>query len=318
MLAGMAAGLLSRPALAQANWPNRPVRIIVPYGPGSTPDTFMRLLQPRWQEKFGQPLVIENRAGAGGNIGAQAIATARPDGYTIGVVPVGVMTFNQFLYTSLPYNAARDLDPISVIYELPNIFVVRSDIPATTVAQFADWGKKRPQGVSCASNGPGNSSHLFCALLANRTNLRAIDVPFKGGASEALPAMLRGDVDFSIEVISSYLGAVREGQLRALAVTGAERWPTLPDVPTMAELGFAGFNPPLVWVALVAPRGTPPEVTAAIAAFQKEATADAGLQERFMLAGARIRSSTPQDLAARIQREQPGWRELIEISGAKL
>lgn len=321
LLAGAGAGagtVLAAPALGQAGWPNRTVTMIVPYGPGSTPDVFTRIIAQRLHQQFGQPFIIENRAGAGANVGAAAVARAQPDGYTIGTVPVGVMTFNKELYRQLTYDPDVDLVPTTVIYEVPNVFVVPGPHPAKSVHEFIEWAKKKNGGVVCSSPGVGNSAHLFCHLFANRGGFEPLHVPYRDGPGGSVPAMLRGDVDFAVEIITGYLGSIRNGSIRALAITGDHRWEGLPDVPTLKELGFSGFNPPPVWVAFAMPKGTPAEIVEKISAAQREYASDPDMQRRFREAGAVIQGTTPQGMRDRIAAQKPAWLELIRLAGAQL
>ena len=249
------ASLVATPSFAQASWPDRAVRIIVPYPAGGSTDVLMRLYGEQFATRFGQPFVIENRPGAGGNTGIDALAKSTPDGYTIGAATIGHFAINQFLYAKMPYDPERDIVPVSLTYEMPNVAVVSSQhMPAKTLAEFIAWAKARDQ-VTYGSPGVGTSPHLSGALFANRTGMKAVHVPFRG-AAQTIPAMLSGDVHFAIDNLASYISLIESGQMRALAVTSSERWPTLPNVPTMAEAGTSDFVV-TSWAAIVVPNGTP-------------------------------------------------------------
>src|SRR3712207_556303 len=242
-LLASAAAATTAPALARAQgaWPERPVRVVVPWPPGGSTDVLARLLAERLQERLGQPFVVENRPGAGGKIGTDALAKAPPDGYTIGPVTVGGWSINQYLYARLPYDPERDIAPVSMHWELPNVFAVPAQhVPARTLQEFVAWAKARHGGVAYGSPGVGTTPHLSGALFAGRMGLDATHVPFRG-AAQTIPAMLSGDVQFALDNLASYIPVIQEGRMRALAVTSAERWPTLPDIPTMAEAGMPDF-----------------------------------------------------------------------------
>ena len=230
------------PALGQgAAWPNHPVRVIVPYPAGGSTDVLFRIVADKLKDRLGQPFVVENRAGASGNVGIDAVAKSAPDGHTIGAATVGHFSINQFLIANMPYNAERDLVAPSLVYELPNVAVVATKhVPATTLAEFIAWAKARPNGISIGSPGPGTTPHLSGVLFAARTGVNAVHVPFRG-AAQTIPAMLSGDVTFAVDNLASYISQIESGQMRALAVTSAKRWPTMPNVPTMEEAGVKDF-----------------------------------------------------------------------------
>jgi tripartite-type tricarboxylate transporter receptor subunit TctC len=314
--AAAAAGVLARPALAQGDWPTKPVRIIVPFPPGGSTDVLTRLYAERLGGILGQPFVVENRPGAGGNIGAEAVAKAAPDGYTLGAVTVSIMAINQFLYRRMPFDAAKDLAPVALAWELPNVAVVVPErVPASTLSGFLSWAKAQRKGVLYGSTGIGQTTHLSSALLFERTGIDATHVPYRG-ASQTIPSLLSGDVNFALDNLASYITLIQEGRMRALAVTSAERWPTLPDVPTMAEAGMPDFVV-TVWGALVAPAQTPKPIVEKLNGAMRQIAADAAVQERFLQGGARAAWSTPEDAAARAAGERPKWQEMVRISGAQ-
>jgi tripartite-type tricarboxylate transporter receptor subunit TctC len=315
----LAAPLLAAPGLAraQAEWPVRPVRIIVPWPPGGSTDVLARLLAERMQAILGQPFIVENRPGAGGNIGADAIAKSAPDGYTMGPVTVGGWSINQYLYGRLPYDPERDIVPISMHWELPNVFVVPAQhVPATTLAEFIAWARARRGGVAYGSPGVGTTPHLSGAMFTSRLSIEGTHVPFRG-AAQTIPAMLSGDVQFALDNLASYVPVIQEGRMRALAVTSAERWPTLPNVPTMAEAGVADFVV-TSWCAMAFPAAVPAAVVARANAAMRSAAAEPAFQQRFLAAGARALWSTPEEAAGRAARERPMWQEVVRISGARL
>lgn len=299
-----------------SSWPDHPVRIIVPYPAGGSTDVLTRILGERLKETFGQPFVIENRAGAGGNIGIAAVTGSPPDGYTIGAATIGHFAINQYLYSKMPYDPERDMIPASLTWELPNVFVVATDhCPATSVAEFLDWAKKKGQ-VSFGSPGVGTSPHLSGVMFTKRSGIDAIHVPFRG-AAQTIPAMLAGDVTFAIDNLASYVPVIQSGKMRALAVTSAQRWPTLPDVPTMGEAGIKDFIV-TSWAAFVVPAATPRAIVDKLSAAQKQNASDKAVQERFLVAGARVLSSTPEAALAFAAKERALWKDVVAASGAKM
>ena len=200
--------------------------------------------------------MVENKPGASGNIGIDMVAKSPPDGYMIGGATVGHFSINQFLIAKMPFDAEKDLVAPSLTYELPNVAVVAAQhVPAKTLQEFVAWAKARPNGISIGSPGPGTSPHLSGVLFAARTGVNAVHVPFRG-AAQTIPAMLSGDVTFAVDNLASYISQIESGAMRALAVTSAQRWPTLPNVPTMAEAGVKDFVV-TSWAAYVVPAATP-------------------------------------------------------------
>lgn len=302
-------------ARAQAAWPTRPVRLIVPYPPGGATDVIARVYADHMSQTLGQPVVIENRPGASGNIGIDAVAKAAGDGYVIGAGTVSNFSINQYLYKSVPYDIEKDLRPISLAWEFPNIAVVApGKVQAKTLPEFIAWAKGKRGGITYGSTGVGTTTHLSSAMLFSRLGIEAVHVPYRG-AAQIQPALLSGDIDFAIDGVASYQALVEAGQIRALAVTSAERWPTLPGVPTMAEGGINDFVV-TVWGGFVAPASTPDAVVEKLNAALKATVDDASQRERFARVGAKPIWTTAADAAARAAKERPMWRETIEKSGA--
>jgi tripartite-type tricarboxylate transporter receptor subunit TctC len=309
-----ATAALAAPAFAQPSWPDRPVRLVVPYPAGGSTDVLFRILSERLKDRFGQPFVVENRPGAGGNVGIEAVAKSAPDGYTIGGATVGQFAINQYIYARMPYEAERDLVAPSLAYELPNVAVVAaSHVPTKTLGEFIAWSKARPDGITIGSPGPGTTPHLSGVLFAERTGIKAIHVPFRG-AAQTIPAMLSGDVIFALDNLASYISMIEGGHMRALAVTSAARWPTLPNVPTMAEAGVPDFVV-TSWSAYVMPKATPRPIVDALAAAQRQIATDAAMQSRFLGAGGRLLSSTADEAAAFAAKESKMWQEVVRLAG---
>ncbi|WP_245215630.1 Bug family tripartite tricarboxylate transporter substrate binding protein [Pararoseomonas baculiformis] len=316
-LSAAAAAPFIRSAAAQESWPNRTVRVIVPWPPGGSTDVLCRLLCEQMQQKLGQSFVLENRPGAGGNIGADALAKSAPDGYSMAPLTLGAWHINQFLYSKLPYDPQRDFQPISMHWELPNVLVVSAQHnPANNFQEFVAWAKAQRGGISFGSPGVGTTAHLSGSLFVNRLGIDGTHVPFRG-AAQIIPAMLSGDLTCAMDNLASYVPVIQEGRMKAFAITGPERWPTLPNVPVMAEVGVSDFVV-TSWCAMAFPAGVPSAIVDRAAATMREIGQDPAMQQRFLRAGASCVWSTPADVRARVERERPMWREVVRISGAKL
>jgi tripartite-type tricarboxylate transporter receptor subunit TctC len=302
-------------AQAQGNWPDHPIRIIVPYPAGGSTDVLIRILGEKMKDILGQPIIVENRPGAGGNVGIAAVAQSAPDGYTIGAGTVGHFAINQFLYTKMPFDPEKDIVAPTLTWELPNVFVVPADhVPAKSVQEFVAWAKQKGS-VTYGSPGVGTSPHLSGVMFVQRYGLNATHVPFRG-AAQTIPAMLAGDVNFAIDNLASYVPSIDSGKMRALAVTSAVRWSTLQQVPTMAEAGVKDFVV-TSWGALVVPAATPRPIVDKLSETMKKLDGDHEIRKRFLLAGARTLSSTPAAAAAYIAKERAMWKAVVIASGAK-
>jgi len=303
-------GLLAMPAQAQ-NWvPERPVRIILPFPPGGATDLVARILADRISRSSPQPWVVENRSGANGNIGMEAAARSAPDGYTLGACTIGNCAINPAIYRRMPYDIERDLVPVYWSGSVMNVLAVNPAVPARTLQEFVTWAKANPGRVNYGSSGFGSSNHLTPELLNGRLGLTMVHVPFRGGAP-ALQALLANQVQVMIENIPTKIQAIRAGQIRAIAVTGRERDPSLPDVPTFAEAGIEGIvvEP---WFGYMAPRGTPENVVAGLNRLLNEANADPEVQRRLRDLGARPEGGSPQRFAEHVRAEVARWRDVVE------
>jgi tripartite-type tricarboxylate transporter receptor subunit TctC len=313
-----AAGLAAaRTALGQTTtWPERPVKIVLPFSAGGAADVLTRILAEQLQARLGQPFLVENRTGAGGNVGMEAVAKAPADGYTIVSATIGTLSINQFLFAKMPYDPERDFAPVSMIWENCNVVVVAADHnPSKTLAEFVAWAKQRPDGVTFGSAGIGTTPHLSGELFALRAGVKGTHVPFRG-AAQSIPGLLSGNVDFAVDNVASYMPFLKSGKVRGLAVTSADRWPTLPDIPTTTEAGMKDFVI-TSWGAFAMPAGTPPAIVAKLSAAVQAIAAEPAMQQRFLSAGARAVSSTPQETAAFAARERLKWKEVVRVSGAK-
>ena len=304
-------------AFAQAtNWPNATVKIVVPFTAGGASDILTRALAEKLQARLGQNFVVDNKTGAGGNIGMQAVKASPADGYTIASATIGTLSINQFLFSNLGYDPVKDFDYVSMIWQNCNTFVVAATHPAKTVQEFVEWGLKQSKGVSFGSAGVGTTPHLAGELFRVRSGLKAVHIPYRG-AAQSMPALIAGDTDFAIDNIASYTPLIKAGKVKALAVTAAERWPTLPEVPSMAEAGVRDFII-TSWGAFVVPKGTPTAVVAKLSSAIQAIAAEPAMQQRFLETGARAVSSTPQETATFAEQERVKWKEVVQLSGAKM
>jgi tripartite-type tricarboxylate transporter receptor subunit TctC len=260
--------------------------------------------------------VVDNRTGAGGNIGMEAVRSAAPDGNTIGSATIGTLSINQFLFSKLNYDPVKDYVYVSKVWENCNVFVVAPSNPAKNVKEFLEWAKKKPKGVSFGSAGVGTTPHLAGEMFRHRTGIDAIHIPFRG-AAQSMPALMAGDTDFAIDNIASYTPLIKTGKVKALAVTCPERWPTMPDVPTMAESGVKDFVV-TSWGAFVMPKGTPPAIVNKVSAAIAELAKDPALKERYLQTGALLIATTPKETETFAEHERVKWKEVVRLSGAKL
>lgn len=304
-------------AFAQATYPNRPVRIIVPFAAGGTTDIFARFVADRLSQSLGQQFVVENRGGAGGNIGADAVAKAPPDGYTLVMGTVGTHAINASLYPKMPYDSLTDFEPVAYVAGVPNLMVVNpKNVKATSVKEFIAEAKAVPRKFNMASSGNGTSIHLSGELFKQLTGVEMPHVPYRG-SGPAINDLVGGQVDVMFDNLPSSIEQAKSGNLRALAVTSAARSPALPDVPTLAESGLPGFEA-TSWFALFTPKGTPPEIVAKLNAETRKALATPDLQKRFAELGGEIKPMSPDELMAFVRAEHAKWAQVVKTSGAKI
>jgi tripartite-type tricarboxylate transporter receptor subunit TctC len=308
-----AAAALAAPALAA--FPERPVRLVVPYAAGGNADLVARMLAPGMQQRLGQPVVVENRVGGGGTLGAEGVARSRADGHTLLVGSNGPLSVNPVLQ-ALPYDALRDFTPIAMASRVPLTLTVGRGVPATTLAEFVALAKARPGGLNVGSTGVGSGTHLTLARLAHATGAPLVHVPFRGGG--ALGAdLISGTVDGVVVELNTALGLAQGGQARILAVAAGRRAAAAPDVPTMIEAGLAGFTA-ASFVGLVAPTGTAPEVMAALRAAMLAALDSAEVRARIVEGGGE--PSGPDDrteagFGAFLREEMARTRDAAKLAG---
>ncbi|AOY94375.1 LacI family transcriptional regulator [Cupriavidus sp. USMAA2-4] len=300
------------PALAAGDYPAQPVRLVVPFPPAGGTDVMARLVFNKIGTDAHWNVVVENRAGAGGNIGLDAVAKAKPDGYTLGMGQTANLAINPSLYPRMPYDVLKDFAPVALVSAQPVVLVVRADAPFKTVADLVGAAKGRT--LSMASAGTGTVGHLTGEMFARRAGIKVLHVPYKG-ASPALTDLLGGQTDFYFATPPIALPMIKAGKLRALAVTSAKRSALLPAVPTVIESGYAGFQAE-DWKAVVAPAGTPAEVIRRVNEQTNKALASPDTISKMRAEGSEPRGGTPAELAAFIKAEHARWGAIVRESGA--
>ena len=295
-------------------YPNKPVKVVIPYPPGSTPDIVGRTLSSKLQEALGQPFVVENRTGAGGNIGAEAVAKAAADGYTLLVGINGPAAINKFLYKDLAYDSDRDLLPISLLASAPQMLVVTPSVAASDFKAFVGDVRANPGRLSYGSVGSGSASHLTMELLKNDARLFVVHIPYRG-FPPAVTDMLSGNIQVMFAIIPAVLPQVRAGKLKALAVTGLKRSALAPDVPSVAELGYPQLES-LAWIGLLAPAGTSAEVVNRLHAEGAKAMRAPDTRDALGKQGFDVVANSPAEFSAWIRTEQAKWSKVIKASGA--
>jgi tripartite-type tricarboxylate transporter receptor subunit TctC len=300
-------------ALSQA-YPSKPVRVIVTFPPGSTPDIVGRALATRLQDSMGQPFVVENRAGAGGNIGADAVAKAPADGYTLLVSTNGVFAINKTLYKSMPFDPDRDLVPISLLAIAPQMLVVQPSLGIKSFKEFLDYARANPDKLSYGSVGAGSASHLTMELLKSEAKVSLVHVPYKG-FPPAVTDMLGGSIHTMFAIIPGVLPHVKADKMTGLAVTALKRSSLAPDVPSVAELGLPQLES-LAWIGLGAPAGTPREVVSRLAAEARRQLGAAEARELLGRQGFEVVAGSPEEFSRWIRSESEKWSKVIRASGA--
>jgi tripartite-type tricarboxylate transporter receptor subunit TctC len=309
----VSAALFAFPALAQ-EYPSRPVRLIVPFAAGGPNDIIARLVGGRLSDALGQPIVVENRPGAGGNIGTDFVAKAPPDGYTLLSAGPGSLIINPLL-GSVPYDTARDFAPVSLMASAPNVLVVHPSVPAKSVRELIELARAHPRQLNYASGGPGSTPHLSAALFAVMAGIDIVHVPYKG-TGPASADLLGGQVQMAFFGIPPLLPHIKTGKLRALAVTGKRRSPELPEVPTVDEAGLRGYEVS-PWYGLLAPAGTPRAIVDRLNAEVTKIVRRPEMKEKLVSQGAEPAGGTPEDYAAAIRADTATWARVIREAGLR-
>jgi len=300
-------------AKAQA-WPAKPVRVIVPFAPGGPADQLGRIVAQAITDTWGQPAVVENKAGAAGNIGVSILAKAEPDGYALGIVPVGNIAVNPSLFANLPYKAS-ELSPVSLLATVENVLVVTESVQAKNLGELQALARERPDTLSFASPGAGSQAHLAGELLALESNLKLVHVPYKG-VGPALNDLVGGQVTMMFAQVSAAIPFIQQGRLRPIGVASLKRSAALPQVPTLAEQGLPDFEA-VSWYALMAPAGTPKDIVDKLNAEMSRVLSRTEFKEKFAALGMEAGSGTPQEIAARITAESARWGEVVQKRGLR-
>ncbi|MDR6765581.1 tripartite-type tricarboxylate transporter receptor subunit TctC [Acidovorax delafieldii] len=318
-----AAALLPTMARAQGAWPTKPVRIVVPFAPGGTTDILARAMAPELSKAFGQQFIVDNRAGAGGNVGAELVAKSPGDGYTLLMGTVGTHGINRALYAKLPYDPIKDFVPITLVAAVPNVMVMNADKAKAqgihNVQDFIRVAKANPGKMNMASSGNGTSIHLAGELFKSMTGTFMLHLPYRG-SGPALMDMVAGNADVMFDNLPSSMAQIKAGKLTALAVTSSERSGALPDVPTVEQAGgptLKGYEASS-WFGLLAPAGTPPDIVNRIQQEVAKSLATPAMKERLLAQGAIPGGNTPAEFAKHIDNEHKKWAQVVKTSGAKV
>jgi len=307
--------LMAAPVWAQS-YPTKPVRIVAPFPPGGVADVLARALAPELQAALGQQVIVDNKPGAGGNIGAEIVAKAEPDGHTLLLASAGILTINEFLYAKMPFDPAKAFSPITVVGDMPNIVVVHPRAGVATLKELIDKAKAQPGKLDFGSAGNGTTTHLAIVLLEQAAKIKLAHVPYKG-AAPAVQDLVAGQIDGLVDNPPLVLPHIKSGAIKALAWAAPQRMAILPDVPTAAEAGLPGFEASS-WFALVAPAGTPKEIVARLNAEAAKILKDPKMAEQFTQRGIRLVGNSAEEFAVFIPKERARWGEIVKASGVKL
>jgi len=317
MRALLAAALLfAHCALAQAPFPSRPIRFIVSFPPGGSSDLVARALAPRMSERLGQQVLVENRPGAGGNIGVDAVAKSPPDGHTIGLGAAGALAINPSLYPNMPFDPVKDLAPVSLLALIPIVIAAHPSVGASNVKELIAAAKSQPGKLSFGTTGQGSAMHLAGEMLNLMAQISMVHVPYKGSGPAAAD-LAGGQLPVAIVDLTSALPHIRSGRVKAIAVTGASRSITAPEIPTVAESGVPGFDA-VGWFGVVAPAGTPAPVIARLNAEIVDGMKAPEIRERLLAGGAEPATSSAEEFGRFIRSEVPKWANVIKSAGVKV
>lgn len=296
-------------------WPTQPIKIVVTFTPGGAPDILARILADKWQQSLGVNVVVENKPGAGGNIGADIVAKSKGDGYTLLLGTVGTQTINPYLYEKLPFNVQKDFTPIAFLASTPNLLVINKNLPVNNVKELIAYAKAKPGELSFGSSGSGTSIHLSGELFKVMAGVDMQHIPYKGRAA-AIPDLLGGRINMIFDNMPSALPLVKSGELRALGVTSLKRSPSAPEIPTIAESGLPGFDA-TSWFALMGPANMPKPVLDRINAETNKVMGSTEVKARLFQIGLEVNPGTPEQLDKFIQAESKKWEKVVKESGAK-
>ncbi len=310
-----AAGLAALALAASAEYPERPVKFIVPYAAGSGVDVSMRPVADAMARALGQAMIVDNRPSAGGIVGTQVLVGSAPDGYTVGYGNLVTLSINPAFFSKLSYVPEKDLVPVGLISSNAYVLIVRKDLPVRSLQELVAYGREHPGRLSVGTPGIGSAGHLTGELLKSETGLAMVQVPYKTG-TQAVADMVNGQLDVTIENISAVLPFVQQGRVKAIAVTSAKRATVLPEVPTVAESGVPGFEV-VAWGALVAPAGTSRKTVDRLNTALRAALADPAVVRANAALSIEALPSSPEELSALMQREKPRWAEAVRRAGVK-
>jgi tripartite-type tricarboxylate transporter receptor subunit TctC len=310
----IAAIFVAAPAMAQT-FPDRPIRLIAPFPAGGLADVLARAVGDELSKTLGQPVTVENRAGAGGNTGADVVAKAEPDGLTLMMSAAGILTANPFLYSKMPFDAETAFVPVSNVADMSMLVVVRANLEAKTLGELVARARAQPDKITFGSAGIGTTGHLGLALLMHAANIKLAHVPYRG-AAPAVDDLVAGQLDGVVDNPPTVLPQIRAGRLRVLAVAAKERLPLMPDVPTAAEAGVPNYEASS-WFGIVAPAGTPQPIVERLRREIAAAVRTPAMQQRFASSGVRLLGDTPAEFADRIKKERMMWGEIIRAANIK-
>lgn len=307
--------LLAGMSGAQA-WPDKTMRMVVPFAAGGTTDAIARLVAQRLSIRLGQSMIVENVPGAAGNIGAALVAKSIPDGYTILMATPGQAVMNQFMYRHMPYDTASAFMPLAYIASVPSVLVVSPSLNIASVRALLAYAKNRPDGATFGSAGMGSTGHLGGLLLSKRTDMKATHVPYRGSAP-MLQDLIAGQIQFTIDTVPGVMSFIQSGTLQPLAITGKSRSPALPDVPSIEEAGVSGVEMSS-WLVLLAPAGTPQAIVDKVNAETNAALKESALRDGILKLGAVPEGGSPSEVAAFLQNESAKWKRIIDLTGVRI
>ena len=296
-------------------FPLKPIKIVVPFAPGGKSDVLARAIGQKLTATWGQPVVVENRPGAGGNIGAEVVARAKPDGYTLLLLDVGTLTISPSMFPNLPYDPLKDLAPVTMVAVSPHALVIHPSVPANSVPELIAYGKANPGKLNFATAGNGTAVHLASEQFKAMTGIEMTNVPYKGGA-QALVAMVGGEVNITLNGLLATLPHIRSGKLKALAIAGTKRSEALPELPTVSEAGVPGFQSGS-WQGLLATGGTPKDVIAKLNAAVVEILNTPEMKQQLATQGAEVVADTPEQFAAFLRDDLVKWTKIVKDAGIK-
>jgi len=299
-----------------AGWPKQPIRIIVTFTPGGAPDILARVLAESWQQSLGLPVLVENRPGYGGNIGADLVAKSEPDGYTLLIGTVGIHAINGALYEKMSFDPLRDFTPISFLASTPNVLIVNKKLGINHLHELIELAKAKPNQLTFGSSGIGTSLHMSGELLQEMAGIQIRHIPYKGRA-QSLPDLLSGRISMLFDNLSSSLALIKAGEVQALGVTTLKRSHAAPEIPTLAEQGLPGFEA-VSWFSLMAPANLPPDIQKRLNQMVRQTLSNPEVRTRLQAGGLDPTPGSPKDLSRLISSEASKWSRVVEQSGAKL